>query len=167
MALPWTVAIAIEWGVLRWVFADALEARGRTPREAPPPLPRAPLAVLAFTLAGFVAAGPLGLDAAWPAARAARSLMAVRATRRRSPWRARRPAAARVRARPRADRARARRPGLGDVVNDILPDGTGLLALLGATALAAVLANLLNNVPRCSCCFPRPPRRARRRCSRC
>ena len=37
--------------------------------------------------------------------------------------------------------------GLGDLVTDVLPDGHGLLALLGATALAAVLANLLNNVP--------------------
>jgi arsenical pump membrane protein len=37
--------------------------------------------------------------------------------------------------------------GLGDLVTDILPDGTNLLALLGATVLAAVLANLLNNVP--------------------
>jgi arsenical pump membrane protein len=37
--------------------------------------------------------------------------------------------------------------GLADTVSDILPNGHGLLALLGATALAAVLANVLNNVP--------------------
>ena len=37
--------------------------------------------------------------------------------------------------------------GLGDLVTDVLPDGHGLLALLGATVLAALLANLLNNVP--------------------
>src|SRR4029079_698529 len=37
--------------------------------------------------------------------------------------------------------------GLGDLVTDVLPDGHGLLALLGATALAALLANVLNNVP--------------------
>src|SRR5206468_7589444 len=37
--------------------------------------------------------------------------------------------------------------GLADTVADVLPDGSGLLALLGATALAAVLANVLNNVP--------------------
>ena len=29
----------------------------------------------------------------------------------------------------------------------MLPDGTGLLALLGVTFVAAALANLLNNVP--------------------
>ena len=37
--------------------------------------------------------------------------------------------------------------GLADVVADILPSGSGLLALLGATFLAAALANALNNVP--------------------
>jgi arsenical pump membrane protein len=37
--------------------------------------------------------------------------------------------------------------GLGDLVTDVLPDGDALLPLLGATFLAALLANLLNNVP--------------------
>ena len=37
--------------------------------------------------------------------------------------------------------------GLSDLVTDILPGGTNLLSLLGATVLAAILANLLNNVP--------------------
>ncbi len=39
MALPWAVAIAIEWVALRRVFAGDLEARGGPPRGAPPPLP--------------------------------------------------------------------------------------------------------------------------------
>jgi arsenical pump membrane protein len=143
MALPWAVAIAIEWGALRWVFRRDFEARGRTPRGTIPPLPRAPLAVLAFTLVGFIVAGPLNLDAAWPAAVGA--VLMVLVTR------------ASVKAvdlpllgfvlglglivRSLADN------GLGDLVTDILPDGTNLIALLGATVLAAVLANLLNNVP--------------------
>ena len=37
--------------------------------------------------------------------------------------------------------------GVGDLAADLLPTGDGLLALLGATLVAAVLANLLNNVP--------------------
>jgi arsenical pump membrane protein len=37
--------------------------------------------------------------------------------------------------------------GLGDVARDVLPTGDGLVALLGMAALAALLANLLNNVP--------------------
>ncbi len=37
--------------------------------------------------------------------------------------------------------------GLGDAARDVLPAGDGLLALLGMAALAALLANLVNNVP--------------------
>jgi arsenical pump membrane protein len=37
--------------------------------------------------------------------------------------------------------------GLGDVARDVLPTGDGLVALLGMAAVAAVLANLVNNVP--------------------
>ena len=159
MALPWAVAIAIEWGALRWVFRDALEAPGRTPRAPIPPLAPAPLAVLAFTLAGFVVAGPLGLDAAWPAAAGALLMTAVTVA-------AARGAAANARLAAARDMARAvdlpllgfvlglglivralAEHGLADTVTDILPHGSGLLPLLGATALAAVLANVLNNVP--------------------
>jgi len=155
MALPWAVAIAIEWGALRWVFRRDLEAPGRTPAGPIPPLAAAPLAVLALTLAGFVVAGPLGLDAAWPAAAGALLMTGVTV-------------ASAVSARAAAVRDMARAVdlrllgfvlglglivraladhGLGDLVTDVLPDGHGLLALLGATALAALLANVLNNVP--------------------
>jgi arsenical pump membrane protein len=37
--------------------------------------------------------------------------------------------------------------GLGDVARDVLPTGDGLLALLGTATVAAILANLVNNVP--------------------
>ncbi len=37
--------------------------------------------------------------------------------------------------------------GLGDAARDVLPSGDGLLALLGMAAVAAVLANLVNNMP--------------------
>jgi arsenical pump membrane protein len=37
--------------------------------------------------------------------------------------------------------------GLGDAARDVLPSGAGLLALLGTATVAAVLANLVNNVP--------------------
>jgi arsenical pump membrane protein len=39
------------------------------------------------------------------------------------------------------------RHGLGDVLQHLMPDGTGLAALLGAAVLGAVLANLVNNLP--------------------
>ena len=155
MALPWAVAIAIEWGALRWVFRRDLGAPGRTPAGPIPPLAAAPLAVLALTLAGFVVAGPLGLDAAWPAAAGALLMTGVTVA-----------SAGSARAAAVRDMARAvdlrllgfvlglglivralADHGLGDLVTDVLPDGHGLLALLGATALAALLANVLNNVP--------------------
>jgi arsenical pump membrane protein len=143
MALPWAVAIAIEWGALRWVFRRDFEARGRTPRGAIPPLPRAPLAVLALTLVGFVVAGPLGLDAAWPAAAGAVLMVLItRASLKAVDL----PLLGFVLGLGLIVRSLAEH-GLGDLVTDILPDGTNLLALLGATVLAAVLANLLNNVP--------------------
>jgi len=139
MALPWAVAIAIEWAVLRRVFKQALQARGRTPRAEPPPLPKRPLAILAFTLAGFLAAGPLGLDPAWPAVAGA---LLMRPRLRAVDL----PLLGFVLGLGLIVRALAD-AGLQDVVADILPSGTGLLALLGVAALAAVLANLLNNVP--------------------
>jgi arsenical pump membrane protein len=147
MALPWAVAIAIEWGALRWVFRRDLQAPGRTPRGAPPPLAAAPLIVLALTLAGFVAAGPLGLDAAWPAALGALLMTAVRKDDARDMARAvDLSLLAFVLGLGLIVRALADH-GLGDLVTDVLPDGDALLPLLGAAFLAALLANVLNNVP--------------------
>jgi arsenical pump membrane protein len=37
--------------------------------------------------------------------------------------------------------------GLADVVRHVVPSGTGLLALLGVACVAAVLSNLINNLP--------------------
>jgi arsenical pump membrane protein len=147
MALPWAAAIAVEWVAFRAVFRNDLAATARPARSradaAVPPLPRAPLGVLAFTLAGFVAAGPLGLDAAWPAAAGALAMVAFEGTA----WRALDlPLLGFVLGLGLIVRAVAGH-GLGDLVDGLLPDGAGLLALLGAAGLAALLANLLNNVP--------------------
>jgi arsenical pump membrane protein len=143
MALPWAVAIALEYAAFRYVFRDDLAAREPAPSGAVPPLPRVPLAVLAFTLAGFAAAGPLGLDAAWPAAAGALAMIAFEGTS----WRALDlPLLGFVLGLGLIVRAVAGH-GLGDFVDDLLPDGAGLLALLGTAALAALLANLLNNLP--------------------
>jgi arsenical pump membrane protein len=142
MALPWAVAIAVEWVAFRRVFRDDLVARGREPGEAPP-LPRIPLGVLAFTLAGFLAAGPLGLDAAWPAAAGAALMVAFEGTSLRA---VDLPLLGFVLGLGVIVRAVAEH-GLGSAVDDLLPSGSSLAALLGAAALAAVLANLLNNVP--------------------
>jgi arsenical pump membrane protein len=143
MALPWAVAIAIEWLAFRRVFADDLAAHGREPRDAAPPLPRTPLVVLGFTLAGFIAAGPVGLDAAWPAAAGALAMVAFEGTSLRA---VDLPLLGFVLGLGVIVRAVAQH-GLGTAVDDLLPGGESLGALLVAAALAAVLANLLNNVP--------------------
>jgi arsenical pump membrane protein len=153
MALPWLLAVGIEWLALgRFFAADAAAvARPVSRGDAPARLPRAPLLVLAGTLAGFAASGPLGFDPAWPAAAGALAL-ALPALRAR-----------------RVDPAGLLRAvdlpllgfvlglgvivravtgaGLGDSIGGLVPGGSGLLALLGAAAVAAVLANLLNNLP--------------------
>jgi arsenical pump membrane protein len=153
MALPWAVAIAVEWAGFRYAFAGDLRARGavapgagEAAREAArpaAPLPRPPLVVLALTLAGFVVASPLGVDTAWPAAAGAVAMVAVQ----REAWRGvDLPLAGFVLGLGVIVAALAEH-GLGDLVDAALPAGHGLLALLAATALAAVLANLLNNLP--------------------
>jgi arsenical pump membrane protein len=140
MALPWAVAIAIEWIVFGRVFD--FDARGTAPKEHPA-LPRKPLVVIGLTLVGLVAAGPLGLDAAWPAAAGALLMVAFEGIS----WRAiDLPLLGFVLGLGLIVRAVAEH-GLGSVVNDLLPGGDGVLALIGAAVLAAVLANLLNNLP--------------------
>jgi arsenical pump membrane protein len=144
MALPWAVAIGVEWAGFRWAFKGDLRTRAAAAgADAPAPLPRAPLVVLGLTLAGFVAAGPLGLDTAWPAAAGAVAMVAVR----REAWRGvDLPLVGFVLGLGVIVAALAQN-GLEDFVTRVLPHGAGLLALLGVTALAALLANLLNNLP--------------------
>ena len=147
MVLPWAAMLAVEWLGLRRTFAGELAAPpGRAPAGAPH-MPRTPLAVLAATFAGFALSAPLGFDPAWAAVAGAAAIVAAE----RVGW------AGVVRAvdlpllgfvlglavivRGVADH------GAGDLAADLLPSGDGLLALLGATAIAAILANLLNNLP--------------------
>jgi arsenical pump membrane protein len=153
MALPWIVAIAIEWLVLRRAMAGDLALRGRSePAETRAhQVPRYVPAVLAAVLAGFVAASPLGVDPAWVAAAGALALAV--------------PALARRRASP-VDIGRAvgvpfllfvfalgvivtgvAAHGLGDVVDALVPSGDSWWALLATAVVAALLANLLNNLP--------------------
>ncbi|MFJ8106150.1 SLC13 family permease [Streptomyces sp. NPDC096132] len=163
MALPWLVAVGLEYAVFRRFFATELPAGLPTapsaglpaepaPDDGPAPeLPLFALVTVACTLAGFVVASALGVEPAW-AALAGALVMAVRALTRR-------------RVRPVAV-VRAAAPGflafvlalgivvravvdngLSDALRHVLPDGSGLLALLGIAALAAVLANLINNLP--------------------
>jgi arsenical pump membrane protein len=151
MALPWIVVIAVEYGAFRLFFAADL----RTPAGgAPDDRVRAPmftLGVLAATLVGFAVAEPLGLHPAWVAAAGAIVLAAPRI--RREPRDAGRllletnpPFLAFVAALAVVVLA-VRRQGLDQVVAAVAPHRADLLGLLAAAALAAALANLLNNLP--------------------
>ncbi|MDX3491823.1 arsenic transporter [Streptomyces turgidiscabies] len=165
MTLPWLVAIGAEYLVFRRFFAADLA--GPTPDPSPsdtetgtgtesetgdaPALPLFALVTVACTLAGFVVASALGIDPAW-AALAGALVLAGRALVRRQATpvtvlRATAPGflafvlALGVVVRAVVDN------GLADALGRVLPEGTGLLALLGIAALAAVLANLINNLP--------------------
>ncbi|MFG2306617.1 SLC13 family permease [Actinacidiphila glaucinigra] len=152
MALPWLVAIAVEYVVFRRWFRGDLAAAVPVPDGAgTPPLPVFALVTVVCTLAGFVVTPALGIDPAWAAAAGA-LVLAVRAVaRRRMTVRAVAGAAgvpflAFVLALGVVVRAVVDN-GLADVLGRIVPGGTGLAALLGVAALAAVLANLINNLP--------------------
>jgi arsenical pump membrane protein len=151
MAVPWLAVIAVEYLVFRRFFAADLGTP--THAVAPLPGPRPPvfaLTVLAATLVGFAVAEPFGIAPAWVAAAGALVLAARRV---------RRPAALLhlVRAANPGFLAfvfglgvvvlAVRRAGLADLVDTLVPDGTGLLTLLAVAVLAAILANLVNNLP--------------------
>ncbi|MEJ8662013.1 SLC13 family permease [Streptomyces sp. MS1.AVA.4] len=152
LALPWLAAIAAEYGVFRYFFATDLDTGTQAPVAAEPlKIPVFALVTVACTLAGFVLTSAVGINPAW-AAFAGALVLAVRAlTRRRTS------AAALVRSaslpflafvlalgivvRAVVDN------GLDTALSGLIPDGTGLVALLGIAALAAVLANVINNLP--------------------
>ncbi|MFD6324549.1 SLC13 family permease [Streptomyces sp. NPDC058442] len=153
MALPWLVAITTEYVVFRRFFATDLDAgAARTaPTAAPRELPVFALATVACTLAGFVLTSALGVNPAW-AALAGAVVLAVRALaqRRTGPTALVRAAAvpflAFVLALGIVVRAVVDN-GLATGLGRLVPDGTGFVALLAVAALAAVLANLINNLP--------------------
>ncbi|MDD7942192.1 ArsB/NhaD family transporter [Actinomycetospora lutea] len=152
MLLPQLAVLLVEYVGLRLTFRDdlATPAEPAGPAEEAP-VPRVALAVLAATLLGFAASSPLGIEPVWvavagAAAMAARTL-ATHRTRVRDVVAAASPLfclfvlALGVVVAAVTDR------GLGDLVAGLLPAGTSFGALLGLAAIAAVLANLVNNLP--------------------
>jgi arsenical pump membrane protein len=154
MALPWLVAIGVEYAAFRWFFAGDLVTAGPAAAQAEPPLPRVPrfaLVTVLATLAGFVLASLAGVNPAWAAAAGA-VVLAARSL---------------VRGQDRpAGLARALsvpflvfvlglgvvveavvRNGLGAALARVIPAGSSLPSLLALAGLAALLANLVNNLP--------------------
>ncbi|MFG3127688.1 SLC13 family permease [Streptomyces tendae] len=150
-------------GVVPVAAGATRPAAGKTPDGAPddgpgaapaapaPAVPRFTVVVVALTLAGFAVASPAGVDPAW-AALGGVLVLAVRAL-------ARRHVAPRELAGAAAPLFCLFVLALGIVVQGVvagapaaglgrlLPDGDSLPALLGVAAVAAVLANLVNNLP--------------------
>jgi arsenical pump membrane protein len=146
MALPWAVVLAVEWLGLRLTFADDLGSRAGRAVAGSVALPRVPLAVLAGTLAGFVLSAPLGYDPAWAAAGGAAAMLIASPAGPVAVFRSLDvPLLAFVLGLAVIVQGVAVH-GVGELVDSALPAGDTLPALLGAAA-AALLANLLNNVP--------------------
>ncbi len=147
MFAPWLGVIAVEWAVLRRMFRSDLRRSGRRPDVRREPLPRVAVAVVALTLVGFCLSSLAGIAPLWVAVAGALVL------------------AVRVRTTP-VDVVRAASPefvafvlglgvivaaaahnGLSDAVEALLPSGDALPGLLLTAVVAAVLANLVNNLP--------------------
>ena len=151
MALPWLVAIAVEWVVLSRVFADDLRQAAATDvpfAERGPQLPVFALSVIGLTLVGFGISSIVGVAPVWFA-----TAGAVALTIQRPPESVTSLIGA---AEPTflvfvlalgVVVTAAGNHGLSSVVDSLLPQGQSLPALLGVAAVSAVLANLVNNLP--------------------
>lgn len=152
MALPWLVSILIEYVLLRRVFRTDLAARGggrRATEETPTPV--FALVVLGLTVVGFVATSVAGIEPVW-AALVGTVVLGARALAQR-----------RVTPKDLLDAASPLfclfvlalgvvvagvvEHGLGAGLRYLLPEGSGLPALLAITGIAALLSNLINNLP--------------------
>ncbi|MGA8665810.1 MAG: SLC13 family permease [Candidatus Dormiibacterota bacterium] len=151
MALPWVAAIGVEWLVLRRFFAGDLVGRGDANSVTPLPVPVFATVVVALTLAGFFVTSAFNVSPAF-AALAGAAVLAV-------------PAVASRRISVRDVALSTDVPflafvlalglvveaislhGLGSVVAHVVPGGSGLGSLLVIAVVAAVLANVINNLP--------------------
>jgi arsenical pump membrane protein len=148
MALPWLAVIAVEYLAFRWFFrADLAFPPEAAAGDGDVPAPKYAITVLALTLAGFAIAQPLGVHPGWVAVAGAIALAVPRRV----------PVPTLVREANPAFCAfvfalgivvlAVREHGLGRVVDDLVPQHSALPQLLAVAGLAAVLANLLNNLP--------------------
>jgi arsenical pump membrane protein len=151
MTLPWLAAIAVEFVLLRLLFAKDLRvAPQEAPRE-PVDVPLFALVVVGLTLAGFAVTSLLGLSPAWAALAGAvvlgvRGLVTGRSSVAKITAALDLPFLAFVLCLGVVVAA-VMRNGLETAMQRVLPDGQGLLALLGIAAVAAVLSNVVNNLP--------------------
>ncbi|WP_189083145.1 SLC13 family permease [Mangrovihabitans endophyticus] len=149
MALPWAGVVVVEFVILRRYFAGDLA--GSSPARPPAPSlarpPRFALATLGLTLVGFVVTGAFGLHPVWAAAAGAAVLLLAQRGGGRTTWAALSlPFCLFVLSLGVVVLAVGRSEA-GVLVARLVPRHEGLVALLLLAGLAAVLANLVNNVP--------------------
>jgi arsenical pump membrane protein len=158
MLLPTAWAVAVDWLALKRLVPStppsaARPAVDRRPADPAPTrsVPRFALAVLVLTLAGFLASSLISLAPVWIATGGALLITLPALSR----------PAATARELVTAVQpgflvfvlglavivAAAGDHGLRHAVSDVLPGGSGLPSLLLIAAVAAVLANLVNNLP--------------------
>jgi len=152
MLVPWLAAIAVEYVVFRRFFRTDLNVTpAPTQAAGTAGLPVFALIVLVLTLAGFAVTSLAGVNPAWAAAAGA-AVLGVRALVRRhttpaAVWRAAGvPFLAFVLALGIVV-AGVTENGLAGALMRVMPSGTTLPALLATAALAAALANVINNLP--------------------
>ena len=151
MALPWIVAIGVEWLVLRRFFASDLVGRGETTDDKPLPVPVFATAVLAITLVGFFVTSAFDVSPAFAALAGALVLAVPAVIQKRTTIQDVAlsidiPFLAFVLALGLVVKAISLH-GLGTVVTHLVPTGSGLGSLLVIAVVAAVLANVINNLP--------------------
>lgn len=151
MAVPWLVACGAEWAGLRWLFRRDLTVTVTSAEPELRPAPRFALLVLALTVGGFVVTTSVHVAPAWAAVAGCVALLVPRLARHE------------VSARRLVTEANAgfcifvlalavivdaiTRHGLGATLGHLVPSGTGLPALLALVFGAALLANVVNNLP--------------------
>ena len=156
MAGPWLVCIAVEYGVFRLFFRRDLAADPSAPdergtRQPTPPIPVTSLVLLGLILLGLVIAPTVNLEAAVVAGVGA-LVLAIRAVALRQVG----PVTVLRETNPLflvfvaaldvvVDAATSH--GLQERLAAVLPTAESLPALLGLAVIAAVLANLINNLP--------------------
>jgi arsenical pump membrane protein len=152
MAPAWLAAVAVEFVLLRWLFGADLAVKPHLePTTETSRIPVFVLVVLALTLLGFAVTSMLGFSPAW-AAFVGAVVLAVRALAKRDTSISRIVAAADV-------------PflifvlclgvvvdglmlhGLEHAMRGVVPEGNTLLALFGIATVAALLSNVVNNLP--------------------
>ena len=151
MVLPQLATLAVEYLVLRRLFRGDLRRPISTPSGDVPRTPVLALGVVAATVAGFAVASLAGVEPVVPAAAG----VLVLAVRQLVTGRTRVPQLVRAASLPfglfvlglAVLVLALQQHGLEELLGAVLPTGDDLPALLAVVGVAALLANLVNNLP--------------------